>query len=127
MSDPFDILRDHLRRQADLAEPETGTDELIAHITLEHHRGPSASWPETSRRRRRWKSVAIGVAVSLGIGAGAVVTAAVLDKERVRSPQAGCVCRVSATDQRTGILPSDAGRRSDRGVRRVVAAAAVCR
>jgi hypothetical protein len=108
MSDPFDILRDHVRRQAAQVEPETGTDELIAHITLEHHRGPSTVWPEIRRPRRRWRSVAVGVAVSLGIGAGAVVTAAVLDKQRVKVPEAGVMCRVSATDPRKGML-TDAG------------------
>lgn len=107
MSDPFQLLREHVRGQVDLLEPETGTDELIAHITLEHHRG-SASRPDVRRRPRRWSSVALGVAVSLGIATGAAVTAAVLERERVKLPEAGVMCRPSATDQRQGIF-TDAG------------------
>jgi hypothetical protein len=81
VSEHFDVLRRHLRHQAAELEPGTSTDELIAHITLEHHRGDG--WPEApGRRPRRWGMVAAIAAACAGVGTGAVVTAA-LDRSQV--------------------------------------------
>jgi hypothetical protein len=81
VSDPFDVLRRHVRGQAAEGTPSTSTDELVAHITLEHHRGDG--WPESSQPRpRRWGMAAAVVAACVGVGAGAVVTAA-LDRSQV--------------------------------------------
>jgi len=104
VSDPFDLLRGHVRRQAERAEPDTRTDELVAHITLEHHRGPAVSTVPLARRKRRWSSVVVSLAVFVGLGAGAAVTATVLDRQRVTEPLAGVVCRAEAATNSSAIV-----------------------
>jgi hypothetical protein len=104
MSDPFDLLRGHLRGQADGVEPGTSTDELISHITLEYHRGPVFSAAPSSRRKRRWGAMAVSAAVFVGLGAGAAVTATVLDRQPVSEPLAGVVCRAEASTTSSAIV-----------------------
>lgn len=100
-ADPFELLRTHVRAVADTIEPVTNVDELIAHITLEHHRSPSIT-PE--RAPRRFGAAALAAALVVGIGAGAVATAAVIDRHQVVSrPEVGAVCRPSADDLTSGI------------------------
>ncbi|MBI5087338.1 MAG: hypothetical protein HZB15_00270 [Actinobacteria bacterium] len=95
MSDPFDLLRHHVRRQAADAEPGTSTDELVAHITLEHHRNEGAAGARV-RRPRRWGLVAMVVTAAAGVGAGAVVTATL---DRPHLTQAGVACHSSVGDR----------------------------
>jgi hypothetical protein len=102
VSDPLDLLREHVRRKAASIEPGTSTDELVAHITLEHHRHEDE--PVSSRRPgRRWGSVALFVAASLGIGAGAVVTAALVDRAQVTQPQL-VACHPSVAERDVSVL-----------------------
>lgn len=106
MNDPFDVLRAHLRKVADDAPSATNIDELVAQITLEHHRGAAAGTTGSDRSftsgsvrpRRRWGSVVVACALCVGVGAGAVVTAAVIDRARVSNPQVGVLCHASVAD-----------------------------
>jgi hypothetical protein len=99
-ADPFELLRTHVRATADTIDPVTSVDELIAHITLEHHRQPSAT---TTRPSRRFGTAALATALCVGIGAGAIVTAAVIDRQHVDNVEAGVICRTSATELGSGI------------------------
>jgi hypothetical protein len=102
--DPFDVLRGHVRRQADELEPGTSTDELVAHITLEHHRGQASPPARAVGRRRRWSSVVLATSVCLGLAAGAAVTAAVLDKGRVEVLHTAVLCRAAADVRSNAVL-----------------------
>ena len=99
-ADPFELLRTHVRATADVIDPATNVDELIAHITLEHHRTPSAP---ARRPTRRYGTAALAAALCVGIGTGAIVTAAVIDRHQVDKIEAGVMCRASATDLESGI------------------------
>ncbi len=120
MSDPFDVLSAHVRNVADAAPSRTNIDELVAQITLEHHRGTATSAgsdhsfansaahppspPSPPSPPRRWGSVVVGVALCAGVGAGAVVTAAVIDHARVENSQTGVLCHASIDDLTSSVL-----------------------
>jgi hypothetical protein len=106
MNDPLTLLRDHVRQQADAFEPNTNIDELIAHITLEHHRESVYATASPVRPRRRWSSAALGIALCIGIGTGAVVTAAVLDRVPVENPEAGVLCHTTRDVKGSSLMAS---------------------
>jgi hypothetical protein len=104
--DPLAQLRHHVRHQAATFEPGTSVDELIAHITIEHHRGSRAASAGAGagaggllgRKRRRFSSTVVGITLFVGIAAGAVVTATVIDQKKVETPERGVVCHTSVDD-----------------------------
>jgi hypothetical protein len=100
VSDPFDVLRRHVRQQAAGTEPGTSTDELVAHITLEHHRADGLDEVRV-RRPRRWAVVGAVVAAAVGVGAGAVVTASL---ERPQVTQLGVACHPSVAERGTSLV-----------------------
>jgi hypothetical protein len=107
MIDPVDVLRSHVRKQADMFQSTTNVDELIAHITLEHPRDTAGT--PARHRRRRWGSAALGFALFAGLATGTVVTATVLDRAHVARPDAGVFCHVSSTgDIGSGVVTGGA-------------------
>jgi hypothetical protein len=99
VSDPFDLLRQHLRAEAANLEPGTSTGELVAHITLEHDRSQARA---PRRRRRGWLVLVAGV----GAGAlvGTVATASLVNHQPVTAPEAGVVCRSAAQPDSSAIV-----------------------
>ncbi|MCX6519919.1 MAG: hypothetical protein NTZ21_04575 [Actinobacteria bacterium] len=110
MTDPFDVLRSHVRSVALLEHPDTEPDDLVAQITgvadpmpdgasviaFPHHRSPisPSRGSHGSPRRRRWL-VAAGVSAIVVVG-GAGVAAFV--GTRPSAPAAGVVCRASVSN-----------------------------
>lgn len=108
MTDPFDVLRSHVRAVALLEHPDTEPDDLVAQITgiadpiadgasviaFPHHRSPGSPGSPGSPRRRRWL-VAAGVSAIVVVG-GAGVAAFV--GTRPSAPAAGVVCRASISN-----------------------------
>lgn len=106
MTDPFDVLRSHVRSVALLEHPDTEPDDLVARITgvddldardasviaLPPHRAPGSPGAARSPRRRRWL-VAAGVSAVVVVG-GAGVAAFV--GARPSNPAADVLCRGSA-------------------------------
>lgn len=95
MTDPFDVLRSHVRSVALLERPTTDTDELIAEITGagEPNVAPRSNVVAfRSPRRRRWLVASSALAIVAVGGAG---VAAYMGMRPTR-PNDGVVCRASA-------------------------------
>jgi hypothetical protein len=121
MTDPFDVLRSHVRSVALLEHPDTEPDDLVAQITgvadpmpdgasviaFPQHRSPVSPGSFRSNgspRRRRWL-VAAGVSAIVVVG-GAGVAAFV--GTRPSAPAAGVVCRASVSNSSAIVIePTD--------------------
>lgn len=119
MTDPFDVLRSHVRSVALLEHPDTDPDDLVAQITgvaepitASTRDGasvlafPAARSPRShgSPRRRRWLVVA-GVSAIVVVG-GAGVAAFV--GARPSTPTAGVVCRASISNSSAIVIEPSA-------------------
>ena len=116
MTDPFDVLRSHVRSVALLEHPDTDPDDLVAQITgladpipeatreasvlaFPAGRSPRSHGSHGSPRRRRWL-VAAGVSAIVVVG-GAGVAAFV--GTRPSTPTADVLCRGSADGKGSAI------------------------
>ncbi len=120
MTDPFDVLRSHVRSVALLEHPDTDPDDLVAQVTavaepiadgasviaFPHHRSPvpPSRASHGSPRRRRWL-VAAGVSAIVVVG-GAGVAAYVGTRPSV--PSAGVMCRASISNRSAIVIESTA-------------------
>jgi hypothetical protein len=106
-SDPFEVLRSHVRAVAVLERPSTDPDDLIAGIVaLEPPNGALVDGSASnvvalrSPRRRRW--LAAGGAVAIVVAGGAGVAA--FRGEKPQRPNDGVVCRGSVDDMTAVVL-----------------------